>query len=104
VHALWRWAKNRITVEPSDNPNTQPVRELITFLRTLSGRDHDLGMHAAENIERTLNVLEKQPDRGRALLRIDVGGKGMLDRDWSPEVLVQLERHSDIISKWINLE
>lgn len=77
--------------------------ELISFLRALPGTDHDLGVHAAENIERTLMVLKTNPERGRKLLRIDIGGKGMLDRNWSPEVLDQLEHRSDVISRWLNL-
>lgn len=73
------------------------VRKLIGFLRSLEDDDHERGLKAAQNIERTLAKFESGSEGAIQLLRYDIGGKGILDWIWSDEHQKQLEKFSDEI-------
>jgi hypothetical protein len=89
-------------MRPSPEEVCATVRRLIEYLRSLEGDDHERGLLAAQNIERTLARFTSEPESGVRIFSYDVGGKGMLDWIWSDQHRAQLEKFTDEIYRLID--
>jgi hypothetical protein len=79
------------------DPIEDAVRAFIEWLSRLEGAERDKGTRAASNFEKSLAVLRSDRQAGIALLGYDVGGKGILDWEWSKERRATVTRFCDDI-------
>jgi hypothetical protein len=64
----------------------------IAFLRAVEHEECGHGAKAAQNLEQTLRLFETEPAQGKSRLAYDVGGKGVLDWQWSDRNLPTIEK------------
>ncbi|MFN0069636.1 MAG: hypothetical protein ACKVYV_18620 [Limisphaerales bacterium] len=76
--------------------------EFVTYLRSLDGDDHDLGIRAADNFKKTLTLLEWNFEKGILQLKYDITSKGVLDWNWTNGRRREIERHCDTIFRLLH--